>query len=212
MRRMCHDPRTLQWEVWDGQDGIPITPEEDQTESLTKDGTVIFRDLPEIPLVSVAGTASHWLRCRLLTPLTQRADKTLDSVRLAHIARIDSLRISILVEPKALPIEAAFVNTAPLDTSKEFYLFGEKPKMSDVLYLAQSIGFSTPGARVTLRSFVNPKFGGEEPSIPRAYASPNLRLKWEAWDGQDWKMLRGRQSLVEKHTMSPPGFMIPPRR
>src|SRR5207248_11203741 len=125
---------------------------------------------------AVGGFGGPWLRCRLTTPIPPATFKpagaqpaqlpTVSGVNLsAHLERsLDSKEPS-----QRLAVEAAFLNYAPVDASKSFFAFGEKPRVGDALYLAQSEAFSSAGVTVTLdinvtRPSINPATGKDFPT------------------------------------------------
>src|SRR6185503_3057013 len=88
-----------------------------------------------------------------------------------------------------MAIESAFANATPLDVSKEFHPFGEKPRLGDALYLSVKEAFSEPGTTVTIRIMLaNPAAADSDiPSaIPPVKATDNLTLLLEFWDGRNW--------------------------
>jgi hypothetical protein len=95
----------------------------------------------------------------------------------ATVTRID-LAASIVDRP--VPSYLACFNTSPLDTTKDFSPFGERPRFNDTLYLASRQAFGTPGARVRL-----------EVALSQALAEPvhPVTLSWEYWDGTAWRVI-----------------------
>ena len=77
------EPRVLQWEIWDGVQGVPLAPV-DTTVNLTKAGDVVFNNLTQFPSQTVNGVAIRWLRCHLLTPITKATDAQKGMVRPAN--------------------------------------------------------------------------------------------------------------------------------
>jgi hypothetical protein len=181
------DKRRLQWEVWDGQNGIPITPAGDSTASLTKSGTVSFSNFSGISQQRVNAQNSLWLRCVFLTPISPETEERDGMVRANQLPSINSVTMQANVDRRNLSIEKACANILEVDLSKDFFPFGEKPKHGDILYLAHSDGFSWSGSEVNLDiTLTNPASGGPEPPIARTKASADLQLKWEFGNGKEW--------------------------
>src|SRR5256714_1499117 len=201
-------PRRLTWELWDGTRWAEIQPKpsdakatpgatgfvEDGTAALTRSGEVVLTHVPSVEPTSVGGFSGRWLRCRLTTPIPP-ADFKQTATRAAQLPAVGGVKLSALLERsldsteagQRLAVEAAFLNYAPVDTSKSFFPFGEKPRVGDALYLAQSEAFSTNGATVMLdieltRPQKNPATGNDFPP-------PNVRHAWEFWDGSRWATL-----------------------
>ena len=173
------DERTVQWEIWDGKKGIKLTPD-DGTANLTTGGEITFANLSsQFPQLTVYDKKNRWLRCRLMTSIIPGIASLEGMVRAGQLPSIDSINVMSEVERKDLEAETAFANHLQVDLSKEFFPFGEKPKLGDTLYLANSEAFSKAGAKVTLA--VNLKQPG--------MASDDIEVKWEFGNGKKWTEL-----------------------
>jgi len=58
----------LAWEVWGGEAWLPVRVHADTTGGLNRDGDVVLRVPAAHAPLTLAGTAAHWLRARLLHP------------------------------------------------------------------------------------------------------------------------------------------------
>jgi hypothetical protein len=180
------DVRALQWELWDGLNGVPLTST-DGTQSLSAAGQIGFANLSQFPAQTVNGVSSRWLRCRLLTPISPGATPAQGMVRAAQLPLLSSLRLSAVLNRTALVPEFAFANTQAVDVSRAFLPFGEKPKIGDVFYLGQSEALGQPGGAITLNiTLVNPI--PDSPG-PTTVPSAELMLRWETWNGTAWTSL-----------------------
>lgn len=197
------DSRSLEWEVWDGDRGIPIFPlsnentestqpriKADNTENLTTNGDcfINFGNLPVVPQQTVANISSRWLRCRLKTRITR--DPQSNMVRESQLPTIINVTFQANLGKKSHSIAYAFTNQLPIDLSKPFYSFGEKPKFGDTLYLGSSQSFAKAGANVTL----NLTLDDLEPLgllLPNAIKPPDIKvqLTWEIWTTKGWVLL-----------------------
>ena len=199
----------ITWQIWqeteNGADWQDITPINDQTQGLTQSGdrAIEFSNLTALPLTTVNFVTSRWLRCRLVTPIT-----------LANqLPKIADIKLETTITSTEGLIETAFFNQLPVDLTKEFFPFGEKPKLGDTLYLANSQVFSQENALITLQvNLINP--AREPDPLPIAQtvtdinsapddlpvptqASRNLRLKWEFWNGKVWQELARFQDSTQ---------------
>jgi hypothetical protein len=99
-------------------------------------------------------------------------------------------------------VSHAFVNQLPLDLSKECYLFGEKPKFGDVLYLAQPQVLGQADGKVTVHiELLNPLGGGAQGTIREIAPSDDLKIQWDISAGTGWTGLGVSQARrLSEHT------------
>jgi hypothetical protein len=213
LRNPASDPFDVVWEIWDGAHWIALT----NRAPLPDNGQVKLN--PVAPLVKreVFGLEKRWLRCRLLTPISAATEKRRGMVRADHIPQIKPTEIQARSSHDSLAIESAFSDSTPLDTSKEFFPFGEKPRLGDTLYLSIREAFSDQGAAVTIHVLLaNPAVvpdvpapppdtpstarsaASASPSIPPVKASNDLKLIWEFWDGRTWAVLGAAGSAAAR--------------
>lgn len=174
---------------------------------LLESGEVVFRNFPGTA-PSVQGTPAsgggeaHWLRAQLRTPLRTPL------VNGSSLPRIEALALRVRIARHA-PIEAAFFNSTPLDLSKDFYPFGEAPKLADTFYLASTEAFSKPGATVTLGLDLSEEILSNNPPVD---PSADLQLRWEILQGQQWVTVEPEEDTSENFSIgmnsSPPGGEI----
>jgi len=176
------DALNLLWEIWDGVRWLSKTPASDETGNLQQSGTIQFGPIPSVPTTTVNSISNRWIRCRLLTPVTPSAAPRTGMVRTGQLPRIRSVGVRVHLHNEGLPVEAAFVNFFPVDLSKDFFPFGEKPHFNDTLWMALEEAFSNAAASVTLSiKLTNPNDPNASP-LP-AQASSDLILRWEVWNG-----------------------------
>lgn len=198
------DPRELQWEIWDGQRGMAITPD-DGTGSLQHDGEWVLAVSPgmfPIPPSALAGSTSRWLRCRLQTPITTASERRDGRLRASQLPEI--IRVTAQADRGASDqeIEVAFFNQLVVDLGKDFYPFGEKPRFGDCLHLACGLAFAANGGTITLHvDLTNPTDGKNLP-VPATQASADIDLRWEFWDGRQWAAVAELSDDSENFTRS----------
>jgi hypothetical protein len=186
------DPFSVVWELWDGARWVTVAG----PAPLPSNGSLKVSNVSTLLPREIFEIEKRWLRCRLLTPITPAADKRKGMVRASRLPVISQIRAQAKSSRTGMAIEGAFANATPLDVSKEFYPFGEKPRQGDALYLSVKEAFSEPGAAVTIRIMLaNPAVADSDISrqqagaIPPVKASENLKLLWEFWDGRNWTNL-----------------------
>jgi Baseplate J-like protein len=171
----------LQWEFWNGSNWQLILPEPAVARQLSATGqqSLKFNNLKTVPLSTVNRLENRWLRCRLTAPI-QPAElpNIAGMVKADQLPNVQSLLLQAVVERQQLRVEQAFVNSQPVDLTKEFYPFGEQPKLGDTLYLANREVFSQANAQIELSANLT--------RLGQA-AAEGITLKWEFWQGEKWQ-------------------------
>jgi hypothetical protein len=186
-------PLSLRWEIWDGLKGVQVQMLADGTKGLTTDGQVLVYLPKAVPLQSVEKRASRWLRCRLLQPLSNAQESYAGMLSEADVPLVKSISLSATLKRTGMPADAAFLNTQPLDITKDFFPFGEKPRYGDTFYLSNKEAFSKGGASFKLYvTLVNPTGAAGTP-VPPVKAN-NVVLVWEYWNGTVWAKLGQSES------------------
>ena len=197
----------ISWQIWQETESEgkwqTINPSNDSTQGLTQigSGEIEFSNLTAVPLTAINLVTSRWLRCRLITPISPKHISQTGMVTADNLPEIEDIKLETTINSTEIFIETAFLNQIPVDLTKEFFPFGEKPKLGDTLYVASSKVFDQEHADITLRvNLVNPTNSSSVPNeteirdelddfpIPTR-ASSNLRLKWEFWNGKIWQEL-----------------------
>jgi hypothetical protein len=192
------DARELRWELWDGSEWKSKTPISDGTQNLSKSGNIELGGATPVPELPVKGIPNRWLRGRLLTPITISSDARLNMVRATQLpkAREALLEVHLLrTLDQGLSPEAAFTNAVPIELGKDFFPFGEKPRLNDALYLASGEAFSKDSAQglapagATLQLDVQVANSHLTPTTNSVRPSADLQLAWECWDGAAWRQV-----------------------
>jgi hypothetical protein len=189
------DDRNTEWEVWDGLawTSARLSSAGDGTNAFRSSGLVDFGAIASIPLATVNGVESRWLRCLLRTPINRSAATRARMVKVADLPAVRSVSASVAVNRVNLPADAAFTNASPIDTTKEFFPFGTTPRFGDTFFFRADEAFSAPGAAVTLNIVViNPAKAGDtggQTNPPPTKPSTDLKLSWELWNGSTWVVL-----------------------
>lgn len=176
------------WSYWNGTDWTPLKT----AVNLVPDKNVWEVTMPAVPAIQVSTIhelKSAWLRGRLTTPLLS------NELQKEDLPHIDTIRTQVEIHEDGLPLDLAFVDQFPIDPSKDFFPFGEQPKVGTTLYLAGETAFSKPDASITLH--VTLTNADNDKSIPPpAKPSDDLALLWEYWDGEveKWALL-GRSGV-----------------
>lgn len=191
------DPRAVDWEAWDGARWARVAAATDGTDGLRVTGAVVFDALPSFQSRNLAGVESRWLRCRLLTPIDRSSKGRAGMVRATELPVVRAVSADVHGSSGVVHPAGGFSNALPLDLTKAFRPFGEQPRIGDAFYLRGGEALSVPGATVKLAIVVaNPALppdGAVSPEPPSgtdprpAYASDDLTLSWEAWNGILWE-------------------------
>jgi predicted phage baseplate assembly protein len=199
--------QALAWWIPTRHGKVPLIPVKDTTSQLTQSGEVVFRSMPEWPAHEIWGRETHWLGCRLLDRLPSRV--TTASATASGLPRIRTVTISAAWEVEETVVDHALFNNLPLDLSKDFFPFGERPRFGDVFYLSCDV-FSRPQAEITLKfTLTNPASAGENSPIPPVNKTGRPRIQWEYWDGRRWVVLACRDD-TEAFTEDGEVFFLAP--
>lgn len=145
---------------------------------------VTIVDVPALvpqTLSGVAGVTAGWLRARLEAPLPPGT---------AAPPNITRIATSVQVVRNGLAPVQAFATGVLLDLSKDFYPFGEQPRLNDAFYLALPEASAKPGAIVTVN------LGLSNPLPVPLQPSNDLAITWEVWDGAAWRVTPVRESVA----------------
>jgi hypothetical protein len=201
----------LSWDYWDGENWQELgrsSPLDssisesnfgfvDETGAFSQNGTVHFTCPENWKEWDLNALQKRWLRVRIESGSYGSASDfrppAVAQLLLGYewlLPRVDTIRTSVDIQRSEWPLDLSFTNQLPVDQTKDFFPFGEKPKVGDTLYLASEDAFSKPGAAVEL----DVKLTNEEDSAatpPPAGASNDLVLDWEFWNRkiQKWAPL-----------------------
>jgi Baseplate J-like protein len=191
------DPLAVRWEYWDGsnwQDTTP-SPANDSTNRLQQSGTVVLPSLPPaspltlLPAQVIDSISNNWLRCRLMTPITPESYQRNGMVRSSQLPQLKSILMTIAAQSSATTPAAAFANQTPIDLTKDFYPFGEKPRFGDSLFLALDDSFAQANSTVTIHLNLTNPIGSKGRTPLPVNPSDDLVLQWELWNGKFWSLL-----------------------
>lgn len=177
---------TVEWGIGSPAGFVALTPLRDTTAGLAQSGEIAFDAPPPFAAVSMCGTESCWLTCRLRSsdamhaaPGSAPAPATITRLRLSARRALED----------ALP-DAALSGRMPLDLTRDFYPFGERPRFGDVFYLA-SKSFGIGNAQVVLHiRLTNPADAAPDASpIAPVTRDGEPRVVWESHTRSGWQAL-----------------------
>jgi hypothetical protein len=192
------DPRDTEWEAWDGSawTTLPFGPGGDGTSGLRVSGTINFGAVSTVPVSTVQGIESRWVRARLRTLINRSTAVRNRMVRASQLPAVTSVTAQATVAKTGVSPEAAFVNASQLDTSKDFFPFSETPGFGDTFFLRVDEPLAVGGAVSLHIDITNPTLarvvGGLAPApttLVATQASSDLVLSWEVWNGTTWAVL-----------------------
>lgn len=175
------DAAAIAWQIWNGTTWERIVPTEDSSQGMTVVGNqqLQFNNINAISIATVNTIENRWLRCQLLTPITQTTEPQTAMVRANQLPVLQNLNLQVTLDRTNLLPEVAFTNSLLVDLSQDFFPFGETPQFGSTFYFANQEAFAQPGATVTLQiTLTNLNARAETPS--------NLGLRWECWNGRTW--------------------------
>lgn len=194
---------SVEWGLLSKDGFVALAVESDSTEQLSRSGTVVLTPPPRWPSQAANGIESMWLCCRpgpVFGQVPADAPAPL---------RIGGLRLGASAQTDGEAIAAASFGGMPLDASKDFYPFGERPRFGDVFQVACPL-FAQAGAHVDIDIRMTNPAGAASGPIPPVNVDGRPRLKWEIHTRGGWIALDaadGTRSLTQNGQV---GFTIPP--
>ena len=158
-------PAQLQWQYYDAINWISVGEP-------TDDATVTFK-ITHIKEAEIKGydrdgqkmeRLGYWIRAKSAKPLPPDP---------AQLPAILSIQVRVSVTDDSHSPDLAFFNNVAVDTTKDFFPFGERPKFNDTFYIAWAKAFSKPGAIITINAALSAIAG--PPPQP-------VKLLWEYYD------------------------------
>lgn len=143
---------------------------------------LVFKNIAQIPIKKVRGFISEkspvqewqapWIIAELKKPLIDITFPKIKSIKASS-----QLAQKEIDGNQYLP-DKTFYNNIELDCTKDFYPFGDRPKLSDAFYLANEFVFEKEGAIVTIECEISN-------GIEKVQAN-GIELLWEYFDNQKW--------------------------
>ena len=164
----------VQWQYFDAVNWISVGEPTDAT-------SVTFK-ISEIKEAKIKGydqdgqemeRLGYWIRAKSAKPLP--ADPAQSPV-------VSSIQVQVSVIDDSHSPDLTFFNNVPVDTTKDFFPFGERPKFNDTFYIAWAKAFSKAGAIITINAALS----------PIAVSPPQrVKLAWEYYDRktETWAVL-----------------------
>lgn len=116
--------------------------------------------------------SSYWIRAKTTQALP--TDPT-------ALPTISSIIASVDIEKADLKCDLAFFNNMPIDLTKDFFPFGERPKFNDTFYIASREAFSKKDAQLSIDVVLSETLTKPD--------TTSVKLTWEYWDGKNWTEL-----------------------
>ena len=178
------------WSIWDGAAWARLSAKTDVTEAVAGKGAQWMTTLSNPPIpqtLTLSGRSARWIRLAIPGPLS--ADAELPMIQQITLTELPT------DGPRLIP-EQGLANGSPVDLSKDFLPFGERPQLGDALYLKSNEVLSRGGAQVTVYLSLSSVVDS------RLVSSPTLA--WEMWDGSDWQGLTAVSGKAARGGMSGP--------
>ena len=160
----------LTWSYWDGQDWQPLS-----VSNIAENNQNWQVSIPNFPVPIkqiINGVEASWLKVALNQSLIFGSPP---------LPKIQGITTRVSVTQSNLLPDLGFTNSSPLDLTKDFFPFGENPRLSDTLYLASQEVLAKAGARVTVNIALNE-------TVP-VNSENEVELAFDTWDGKAWQPL-----------------------
>lgn len=180
----------IEWSLWDGTAwqslGGPTVTFENET--------IMFRFEESAPTPPGSSTPERWARARFGSSALRAGGR--------ELPRVSGLSLTVTgVQGQGVAPDHALANSQPLDTSKDFLPFGERPRRGDALYIASAAAFGLPGARAELQVEVS---AGARATIAGAPA-----LTWEVWTDAGWQAVTVEDTTASLTSDGSVRFTVP---
>ncbi|NCQ69703.1 MAG: putative baseplate assembly protein [Microcystis aeruginosa W13-15] len=162
----------LTWSYWDGKDWRQISQLVSNTSENNQSWQVSIPNFPVPVKQIINGVEASWLKVALNQSLIPGSPP---------LPKIQRITAGVSVTQSNLLPDLGFTNSSPLDLTKDFFPFGENPRLSDTLYLASQEVLAKAGARVTVNIALNE-------TVP-VNSENEVELAFDAWDGKAWQPL-----------------------
>ena len=162
----------LTWSYWDGKDWRQISQLVSNISENNQSWQVSIPNFP-VPIKQIInGVEASWLKVALNQSLIFGSPP---------LPKIQGITTRVSVTQSNLLPDLGFTNSSPLDLTKDFFPFGENPRLSDTLYLASQEVLAKAGARVTVNIALNE-------TVP-VNSENEVELAFDTWDGKAWQPL-----------------------
>jgi len=172
----------IEWGIPGPKEFVRLVPLRDTTANLSRSGEIIFGPPAQWPAGTVNAIADRWLSCHL------RATDDCSDGHTWQSCPITRLELSAKSVIKKLTLAAAYHGAIPLDVTRDFFPFGERPRFGEVFYLHADL-FAKAGACVTMDIVLTNPASAVDTPIPRASREGNPRLQWEIPTTQGWQAI-----------------------
>jgi hypothetical protein len=172
----------VEWEYWNGRrwrelSTISIPADEMAVTGMSRRGVCFAGPIEDIEKGDVAsnGAETFWVRARLIeVPIRDEA------------CMIDTVIVAASILQEGVGCDLAISNTGagiflPIDISRSFYPLGEDPDFDYCFYLSSEECFKRDDSQVRIELQLT-----DPSSISAPNPSPDLRVKWEFWNGKRW--------------------------
>ena len=195
----------LEWFIPTPDGKVLLLPHEDTTQGLKKSGNIVFKNLPQWPSHSLCGHNLPWLGCRCLDfSANDKAEKNAQQFPV-----IKKVKITASWDfQDGLPT-GLFFNNLPIDFSRDFFPFGQRPQFGDLFYLNCDL-FEVPRSEIVMKiKMTNPVSGTLNASLPPVTRKGDPRVRWEYWNGHHWDELDCRDETSAFTKDGQVSFVIP---
>lgn len=173
----------LEWEYWNGRrwrELSPVTiPADELPAGQSKRGIAFagpLEDLEEGDVCELGESGStYWIRARLIeVPIRDEA------------TILDTVEVTTFILQDGVTCDDAIANTGagiflPLDITRSFFPYGEDPDFDYCFYISSEECFQREDSKVSIELQLT-----DPSSISAPNPSPDLRIKWEYWQGRRW--------------------------
>jgi len=141
----------------------------DYNKSMANEVKVTLREFAGTEKTDLNGKKDYWIACHFVGDF--------EGLLTPKISNVTGKVSTPAGQPITSSIESAFFNLNPIDLSKPFYPFGERPKYGDAFYIGNKEAFSREVNKVTLTFTILP------------YTDPDIEYKFKNMKAGNTKVI-----------------------
>lgn len=155
--------------------------------------TVTFTNIDKVPTKKIKGYDEYgnlkeweknWIFAQLKNPISNRVEKQGKYTKNISVPGIKDIKITLEKQSGSeFNPDTTMYNDIPINMNKDFYPFGDKPKINDAFYIASKEAFSKKDTNIILSVELSDK------DLFKLPDTEYIKLYWEYFNGDTWEKI-----------------------